>query len=64
LRPSSGKPIRSPFKSRSFKNSLESERNVSQEKLALMSIDRQALQARDRLAHGAFDGGTRLPGCQ
>src|SRR5277367_5208352 len=29
-----------------------------------MSIDRQALQARDRLADGAFDGGTRLPGCQ
>src|SRR5271155_3583816 len=29
-----------------------------------VSIDRQALQARDRLADGAFDGSTRLPGCQ
>ena len=29
-----------------------------------MSIDRQALQTGDRLTHRAFDGGTRLPGCQ
>lgn len=29
-----------------------------------MGVDRQALQARDRLTHGAFDGSPGLPGRQ
>jgi hypothetical protein len=29
-----------------------------------MGIDRQAVQVSNGLTHGAFDGGTRLPGCQ